>query len=61
MRITNVVVQGDLGCRIDLKHSQHQIESILDIKIESNIQFFLLRNKAKEQIQQNETDIDNML
>ena len=20
MRITNVVVQGDLGCRIDLKH-----------------------------------------
>jgi hypothetical protein len=37
----------------DLKHSQHQIESILDIKIESNIQFFLFRNKAKEQIQQN--------
>jgi hypothetical protein len=45
----------------DLKHSQHQIESILDIKIESNIQFFLFKIIAKEQIQQNETDIDNML
>jgi hypothetical protein len=45
----------------DLKHSQHQIESILDIKVESNTQFFLFKNKAKEQIKQNETDIDNML
>jgi excinuclease UvrABC ATPase subunit len=25
----------------DLKHSQHQIKSILDIKVESNTQFFL--------------------
>jgi ribose 5-phosphate isomerase RpiB len=41
----------------DLKHSQHQIENILDIKVESNIQFFLFQNKAKEQIKQNETDI----
>ena len=45
----------------DLKHSQHQIENILDIKVESNIQFFLFKNKAKEQTKQNETDIDNML
>jgi hypothetical protein len=45
----------------DLKHSQHQIESILDIKVESNIQFFLFQNKAKEQTKQNKTDIDNML
>ena len=54
--------QSEITSKIaDLKHSQHQIESILDIKIESNIQFFLFKNKAKEQIQQNETDIDNML
>jgi hypothetical protein len=46
---------------VDLKHSQHQIESILDIKVESNAQFFLFQNKAKEQIKQNKTDIDNML
>jgi hypothetical protein len=45
----------------DLKHSQHQIESILDIKVESNTQFFLFRNKAKEQMKQNDTDIDNTL
>ena len=45
----------------DLKHNQHQIESILDIKVESNAQFFLFQNKAKEQIKQNKTDIDNML
>jgi Holliday junction resolvase RusA-like endonuclease len=54
--------QSEITSKIaDLRHSQHQIESILDIKIESNIQFFLFKNKAKEQIQQNETDIDNML
>ena len=45
----------------DLKHSQHQIKSILDIKVESNTQFFLFQNKVKEQMKQNETDIDNML
>ena len=45
----------------DLKHSQHQIKSILDIKVESNTQFFLFQNKAKEQKKQNEIDIDNML
>ena len=45
----------------DLKHSQHQIKSILDIKVESNTQFFLFQNKAKEQMKQNEIDIDNML
>ena len=45
----------------DSKHSQHQIKSILDIKVESNIQFFLFQNKAKEQMKQNKTDIDNML
>jgi hypothetical protein len=54
--------QSEITSKIaDLKHSQHQIESILDIKVESNIQFFLFQNKAKEQIKQNETDIDNML
>ena len=45
----------------DLKHSQHQIKSILNIKVESNTQFFLFQNKTKEQMKQNETDIDNML
>jgi hypothetical protein len=45
----------------DLKHSQHQIKSILDIKVESNTQFYLFQNKVKEQMKQNETDIDNML
>ena len=45
----------------DLRHSQHQIKSILDIKVESNTQFFLFQNKAKEQMKQNEIDIDNML
>ena len=45
----------------DLKHSQHQIKSILDIKVESDTQFFLFQNKAKEQMKQNEIDIDNML
>jgi hypothetical protein len=45
----------------DLKHNQYQIESILDIEVESNIQFFLFQNKAKEQMKQNKTDIDNML
>ena len=45
----------------DLKHNQHQIENILDIKVESNIQFFLFQNKAKDQMKQNKTDIDNML
>ena len=45
----------------DSKHSQHQIKSILDIKVESNIQFFLFQNKTKEQMKQNKTDIDSML
>jgi Holliday junction resolvase RusA-like endonuclease len=54
--------QSEITSKIaDLKHSQHQIESILDIKVESNVQFFLFQNKAKEQMKQNETDIDNML
>ena len=44
-----------------LRHGQNQIENILDIKVESNTQFFLFQNKAKEQMKQNETDIDNML
>jgi hypothetical protein len=30
----------------DLKHSQHQIKSILDIKVESNTQLFLFQNKG---------------
>jgi hypothetical protein len=54
--------QSEITSKIaDLKHSQHQIKSILDIKVESNIQFLLFKNKAKEQMKQNETDIDNML
>ena len=44
-----------------LRHGQNQIENLLDIKVESNTQFLLFQNKAKEQMKQNETDIDNML
>ena len=44
-----------------LRHGQNQIENLLDIKVESNTQFFLFQNKAKEQMKQNETDIDNTL
>jgi Holliday junction resolvase RusA-like endonuclease len=45
----------------DLKNGQHQIESILDVEVKSNIYFFLFQNKAMEQMKQNEADIDNML
>jgi Holliday junction resolvase RusA-like endonuclease len=45
----------------DLKNCQRQIESILDVEVKSNICFFLFQNKAKEEMKQNETDIDNML
>jgi Holliday junction resolvase RusA-like endonuclease len=56
------VLESEITSNIaDLKHSQHQIKSILDIKVESNTQFFLFQNKAKEQMKQNETDIDNII
>jgi len=53
--------QNELSCKIsDLKNCQRQIESILDVEVKSNIYFFLFQNKAKEQMKQNEADIDNM-
>jgi Holliday junction resolvase RusA-like endonuclease len=54
--------QNRLSSKIsDLKSCKHQIESILDVEVKSNIHFFLFQNKAKEQMKQNEADIDNML
>ena len=54
--------QNELSSKIsDLKNCQRQIECILDVEVKSNICFFLFQNKAKEQMKQNETDIDNML
>jgi Holliday junction resolvase RusA-like endonuclease len=45
----------------DLKNCQRQIESILDVEVKYNIHFFLFQKKAKEQMKQNDADIDNML
>ena len=54
--------QNELSSKIsDLKNCQRQVESILDVEVKSNICFFLFQNKAKEQMKQNEIDIDNML
>ena len=54
--------QNRLSSKIsDLKNYQHQIKSILDVELKSNIHFFLFQNKGKEQMKQNEADIDNML
>jgi Holliday junction resolvase RusA-like endonuclease len=54
--------QNELSSKIsDLKNCQRQIESILDVEVKSNIYFFLFQKKAKEEMKQTETDIDNML
>jgi Holliday junction resolvase RusA-like endonuclease len=54
--------QNELLVKIsDLKNCQRQIESILDVEVKSNIHFFLFQKKAKEQMKQNDADIDNML
>jgi Holliday junction resolvase RusA-like endonuclease len=37
------------------------MKNILDVEVKSNIYFFLFQNKAKEQMKQNDADIDNML
>jgi Holliday junction resolvase RusA-like endonuclease len=53
---------NELSSKIsDLKNCQRQIECILDVEVKSNIYFFLFQNRAKEDMKQNETDIDNML
>ena len=54
--------QNELLVKIsNLKSCQHQIKSILDVEVKSNIHFFLFQKKAKEQMKQNDADIDNML
>jgi Holliday junction resolvase RusA-like endonuclease len=54
--------QNELLVKIsDLKNCQRQIESILAVEVKSNIHFFLFQKKAKEQMKQNDADIDNML
>jgi Holliday junction resolvase RusA-like endonuclease len=53
---------NELSSKIsDLKNCQRQIECILNVEVKSNIYFFLFQNRAKEDMKQNETDIDNML
>ena len=54
--------KNDLSSKISgLKNCQRHIECLLDVEVKYNIYFFLFQKKAKEQMKQNETEINNML